>query len=326
MKQFLTSLVLLFFFCACSTRYSAYRPEPIPEYKFKGDFPTVAVCLGGGGSRGIAHLGVLYEFEKAGIPIDLIVGTSAGSVIGASYADNPSVENLIPRFKVQRKTHLLDIDMFNMRYGIYKGIAFQKFLVDSLSVNRFEDLKIPCLVVATDMISGEEICFGSGPLAPAIHASCAVPYYFQPVELYGRYLIDGGVTNPVPVSVAKRHNAKLIIAVDITFSLPETLPGNLIGIAKRSMEICFQKINQMCLQQADVIICPDVKKIGMFEDEAFQELFEAGRQAARAALPQIQEKLAALSSSHPIIHIPSSGEIPVEIDTAIAINQDIVKN
>ena len=284
-------LLIPIIFCSCSTRYVAYDPQPIPEYKLSDKPIVVALCLGAGGSRGIAHLGVLYELEKAGIPIDLIVGASAGSVIGASYADHPHVEDLIPKFKSQRKDRLLDMDMLNLRYGIYKGAAFQNFLIESLNATHFEDLQIPCLVVATDMISGEELCFGSGPLAPVIHASCAIPYFFHPVEAYGRYLIDGGVTNPIPVSIAKKHGAQVIIAVDITFSLPKALPTNLLGIAKRSMEICFHKVNRLCLENADVVITPDVKTIGVFEDEAFDLLFEAGRASAREALPEIQRLL-----------------------------------
>jgi NTE family protein len=281
-------------FCACTTRYAAYSPEPVPEYSLPKEPIRLALCLGSGGSRGIAHLGVLYELEKANIPIDLIVGCSAGSVIGASYADHPHVEDLIPKFKQQKKDHLLDMDMLNMRYGIYKGSAFQNFLMNHLKSTCFEELKIPCLVVATDMISGEELCFGSGPLAPIIHASCAIPYYFHPVEIYGRYLIDGGVTNPVPTSIAKKHGAGLIIAVDITFALPTNLPTNLLGIAKRSMEICFHKVNKLCLEQADIVITPDIKTIGVFEDQAFDLLFEAGRASAREAIPEIQSRLDSL--------------------------------
>ena len=277
---------------SCSgERYTFYDPQPIPEYKIPNDEINIALVLGGGGSRGIAHLGVLSVLEEENIPIDLIVGTSAGSVVGAMYADSLTTKPIVANYKEKTRKHLLDFDVMNLRYGIYKGEAFRNFLEQSLSVTHFHQLKIPTIVVATDLISGEEIAFGSGEIAPVVHASCALPYFFHPVEIYGRPFVDGGVTNPIPVSVAKRHNPRLTVAVDVTQSLPRDLPTNLVGIAKRSAEICFQKINTMCLNQADVIITPDVKSIDTFEDKAFEELYQAGREAGRAALPQIRAHL-----------------------------------
>ncbi|MDN3505183.1 MAG: patatin-like phospholipase family protein [Rhabdochlamydiaceae bacterium] len=297
----ISAAMLLFSSCQ-RTKYTTYDPMPIPSYHIDGEKIRLALVLGSGGSRGIAHLGVLSVFEENNIPIDLIVGTSAGSVIAALYADQQSVMKIVPKLQVKNKKMLLDMDMLNLRYGIYKGIAFKQFLGASLEAKTFEELKIPCIVVATDLVSGEEIAFGSGELVPVLHASCALPYFFHPVEIYGRVFVDGGVTNPIPVSVAKRQNPKMIVAVDITQALPKELPTNLLGVARRSMEICFQKINGMCMEDADIIIIPDVKHIDTFEDQSFSQLFEAGRVAAQAAIPAIKKQLNSLHQKK-MIHI-----------------------
>ena len=291
---FLMGLVALapFGLTSCrSARYAYYDPKPIPTYTLPKEKIEIALVLGGGGSRGIAHLGVLSVFEEEGIPIDLIVGTSAGSVVGAMYADTLTTKPIIENYRSKKRKHLLDFNVLNLRYGIYKGEAFRNFLEQSMTAKTFDDLKIPVIVVATDLISGEEISFGSGELAPVLHASCALPYFFHPVEIYGRPFVDGGVTNPVPVSVAKRHQPRLTIAVDVTQSLPRDLPNNLVGIAKRSAEICFQKINRLCLEEADIVITPDVKGIGTFEDKAFEELYQAGRAAGKEAVQEIRDYL-----------------------------------
>lgn len=293
----MSSFILSFFVTSCGhSRYRHYNPEPIPTYVPRNDEVRVALVLGSGGARGIAHLGVLSAFEEANIPVDLLVGASAGSVIAAMYANNPKVEELIPKLKSQNKKMLLDMDMLNLRYGIYKGVAFRAFLAESMSVKTFEELQIPCIIVATDLISGEQIAFGSGEIVPCMHASCALPYFFHPVELYGRILVDGGVTNPVPVSIAKEYNPEMIIAVDITGALPKELPTNLLGVARRSIEICFQRMNGLCTADADVVITPAVKEIDTFEDKAFDQLFEAGKAAANEAIPEIKKRLSQLHS------------------------------
>ena len=284
-----SSLILVLNSCS-STRYARLSPKPIPEYHIKDNSIRLALVLGGGGARGIAHLGVLKAFEEENIPIDLIVGTSAGSLVGAIYASHPNVAEIIPYFKGQTKRSLLDRGM-NVRYGVYKGFAFRRFLVDTLHVQNFEQLKIQCIVIATDLLSGEEVAFGSGAIAPAIHASCALPYFFQPVEVYGRAFVDGGVTNPIPVSVAKKHNARVVVAVNISQDLPKTLPNNLLGVARRSLEICLNHMNKRCLKEADVVIHPPICDINIFEDNSYDILFNAGREEAYKAIPRIKELL-----------------------------------
>ena len=165
-------------------------------------------------------------------------------------------------------------------------------LTENLEARYFEDLKIPLVIVATDLWSGELVPIGSGKLINAVQASCSIPLIFVPQNLHGRILVDGGIIDPVPVVVAKELNADLIIAVDLCELLPSTFPTNLFGIAKRSAEIAFLWQNQICTRHADVIIRPKMCQVGTFNDKMMGPLYEAGKEAAKAALPRIRELIA----------------------------------
>jgi NTE family protein len=255
----------------------------------------VALVLGSGGARGMAHIGVLEELEEAQIKIDLIVGCSAGSLIGALYADHPHAESLMAMTMHRKREDFFELDWWRCRYGIMHRKPFIEFINSTIGNKTFEQLKIPLIVVATDLCRGEKVCFASGPIAPTIHASCAVPFCMCPVKYNGRVLVDGGVIDPVPVSVAKQFNPALIIAVDISSPLDVyDEPGHLFDIATRSAEISRKEHTRLCTQGADILIQPNVGDTGMFEDECNGDLYFEGRRAAREALPRILEKLNSL--------------------------------
>lgn len=298
-KRFCQGKCLIFLFVlmvlglsSCETKlYLPENPPPIPECA-PPDCVRVALVLGGGGAKGMAHVGVLAEFEKAGIPIDVIIGCSAGSIIGVLYADcldSCYVKHLL---KPLRTWDILDINIWYGRYGLVQGGALRRFLKRHLSCERFEDLRIPVYIVATDLLAGKLVCMNSGPIIPAVHASCAVPFVFSPVYLYQRWLVDGGVADPVPVQVAKKMEAAIIVAVDLSGLLPETCPTNLFGVAKRSAEIKFLLQSESCLRGADVIIQPELGDMGLFDDKNPQHVYDAGCKAAKEAIPQIIELLA----------------------------------
>jgi len=163
----------------------------------------LALVLGGGGAKGLAHVGVLEELEKANIPIDLVVGCSAGSIIGALYCDCPCTDHLKDTLLTLKTSLLVDIDFWNARFGLCQGRSLRKFLRNNLDATTFEELKLPFFLVATDLYSSELIIMGGGPLVPAIEASCSIPFVFVPVSLHGRAFVDGGMIDPVPVRVAK---------------------------------------------------------------------------------------------------------------------------
>lgn len=257
----------------------------------------LALVLGGGGAKGLAHVGVLEVFEEEGIPIDLIVGCSAGSIVGALYADyldSQHVKCLLSNLKAKS---MLDVNLWTARFGLSQGGRMKRVLSKQLNARYFEELKIPFILVATDLYSGELVSIGGGPLIPAIMASSAVPFVFVPVQVGGRILVDGGVANPVPAIVAKEMGADLVVAVDLGYLLNKTFPNNLFGVATRCAEISLLWQCEACANQADVVIRPEFGECGLFEDGRGDEVYEAGRRAAKEAIPIIKEHLERLANT-----------------------------
>ncbi len=291
---FALASILIFNSCTCPYKYMPKIDPAAPEPICVPDKIRVALVLGSGGVRGMAHVGVLEELANAGIKFDLIVGCSAGSIVGALYADNPDpllVKNIVADLKADT---ILDINLWECRYGLSQGRSLQRLLNENLEAVCFDQLKIPLVVVATDLYSGELVPIGNGDLVTSVKASCAIPFVFVPTQLNGRVLVDGGCINPVPVIVAKDLGAEIIIAVDLCELLPITFPTNLFGVAKRSAEIAFLWQNQLCTRHADVIIRPSMCQVGTFNDKMRWQLYEAGREAAKQAIPRIKKILAEL--------------------------------
>lgn len=285
------AIISINLFSACNTKYDfPDEPCPLPECAPLQNV-RLALVLGGGGARGISHIGVLAEFEKAGIPIDAIVGCSAGSLVGVLYADCMDLGTLRKVLEPLRRCDVVDINLFLSRYGIVQGYSMDRFLKKNLRSRTFEELHVPFYAVSTDIIAGELITIGSGPLIPAVRASAAVPFVFCPVILHDRMLVDGGVADPVPVKSAKALGAQIVVAVDLSELLPKTCPNNLFGIAARSAELKLLLQSESCLQGADVVIRPELGCMSMFDDENHQMAYEAGQRAAREAIPKILELL-----------------------------------
>jgi NTE family protein len=286
--QFLSVLLLV----SCGTKYHIPEsPPPLPQC-IPMENIRLALVLGGGGSRGLAHVGVLKEFEDAGIQIDAIVGCSAGSIVGALYADFPQADRVRRLLFPLKVWDILDINLWYARYGLVQGHSLRKFLHNNLRSRKFQELQIPFYAVATDLMESGLVTFHRGSLIPAVHASASVPFVFAPVLFQGRVLVDGGVADPIPVQVAKKIGARIIVAVDLSELLPKTCPDNLFGIAKRSAEIKFLLQSKSCVKEADVVIIPELGHVGMFDDKNNEPMYRAGRQAARKAIPKILELLA----------------------------------
>ncbi len=178
----------------------------------------IALVLGSGAARGLAHIGVLKALEEASVPIDLIVGCSMGAMIGGAYASGLSAEQIE---RIACETNWLKVAQILFprrlqRNALLDGKRMQDFLVALLGDQKIEDLKIPFACVATDIWSGEEIVMQKGSVVRAIRASLSFPFLFTPVQMGDRYLVDGGVVNPLPVSVARRMGADFVIAVNVT--------------------------------------------------------------------------------------------------------------
>lgn len=285
-------LSLMVFISSCATppaniSIPSHEPPPLKLTKH----PRVALVLGGGGARGYAHVGVIKALQKAGVPIDLIVATSAGSIIGALYAD--SADSVYVE-RTMRKTHFFDFADFTIvssGNGLISGRQLQHFLLKNMHAKSFDELKIPLVVVATDLKSGKEKPLSSGPIAPAVNASSAMPGAVHPVKMYGMTLVDGGMVAQLPVKTAKRFHPDIIIAVNIDADLEKKMPTSFVGVFQRAFEISIHAIAEFSGEGADVVIHPSVGNAGIFDVHLKNTLIHAGEKAAEQAIPQIKELL-----------------------------------
>lgn len=275
--------------CVALPNISIPSQEPPPLKLTK--HPRVALVLGGGGARGYAHVGVIKALQKAGIPIDLIVATSAGSIIGALYADSSDAESVN---QVMRKTHFFDFADFTIvssGNGLISGRRLQHFLINNMHARWFNELKIPLVVVATDLKSGKEKPLSSGPIAPAVNASCAMPGAVHPVKIYGMTLIDGGMVAQLPVNIAKQYHPDIIIAVNIDADLDNKMPTSLFGVFQRAFDISIHAITKFSGEGADVVIHPSLGTAGIFDVHLKHPLIQAGEKAADETIPRIKKLL-----------------------------------
>lgn len=252
--------------------------------------PKVGLVLGGGAARGFAHVGVIRVLEQEKIPVDLVVGTSVGSLIGAIWAaDQNSFELEWAAFQLE-KDHLLDYGLLTavLGMGLAKGEKLEAFVKSRVKVTNIEELKIPFAAVATDLNWGQEVVLDHGPVAKAVRASSAIPGVFQPVTHMGKLLVDGGVVDNIPVSVARRKGADVVVAVDISENLGNTHITNLVDVLLQAINIMFALNVEHAKKDADVLIQPKVGDVAMLDFSQKKRCMQAGIDAARAALPRIR--------------------------------------
>lgn len=223
-------LVCLLSSCAQHVCVVPIPPVEPPATRLKNLHPRVVLVLGSGGARGFAHAGVLKVLQQNHIPIDLIIGTSAGSIVGALYADRPNSDALNKLLLTASQDDVIDFSYLSLYSGPVSGVGLQTFLVKNLRATNFSQLQIPFIAVASDLATGQAHAFASGPIAPAVNASSAAPPYFQPVPLYGKMYTDGGFVDPVAVDIAKRFHSQVIIAVELNYPLSKQLPSHGPGI------------------------------------------------------------------------------------------------
>lgn len=285
-------ITLITLLCACAgirpnIPIPAHQPKPLQlHYQ-----PEVALVLGAGGARGFAHAGAVRVLQQAGIPIDLIVGSSVGSFYGALLADTG---NATTAAKIMLSANFWDIaDIANMPslWGPIQGYHYQKFLLHHMRTRSFNQLKIPLVVVTTNLKTGRSYVISAGPIAPAAEASSAIPGVVKPAFLYGHMLVDGGMSDPIPVNVAKRYHPKVIIAINIAEQLSKSMPRTGLGVYDRGSEIAWLTLSRDSEKGADIIIRPQVGEIGTFDVDRKYELFHDGEMAAYLALPEIRKIL-----------------------------------
>ena len=278
------SLSLALTGCATPPKPKVNIPQTPPPIVMPKERPEVALVLGSGG---FAHLGVLYALRNAGVPVNLIAGASTGAIFGSLYADTGSVRKTYVTMMNAKFWQMADVENFPHSDGIMTGFHLENFLLQNLQAHTFQQLKIPLVVATTDIYKGKVYKIGSGPIAPAVEASAAVPVLVRPSYLYGRHLVDGGVTDPVPVDLVKPYHPKLIIAVDIDRDLIEKMPQSSYGMYNRVYTVMGRELSIRSAQGADVVIYPRVGQAGTFNIHMKYQLFHAGQAATRQALPKI---------------------------------------
>ncbi len=297
----LATLCLALFACAPQKPPSIEIPPPatreIP--------PRVGLALGGGAARGFAEIGVLRVLEQEKIPVDLVAGTSVGSLIGALYADSGRVLDAEFLAVEVQEEDLFDYQALALfSGGLVKGERLEAFLSAHLRHRTLETLPVPFYPVAVDIRTGRAVVFERGSVAQAVHASCAIPGVFVPVQFGGATYVDGGVLDPVPADVARQKGAEVVIGVAIPAGLPAGTPRNPVEVAFHSAMIMYQEIGRLRAAEADVVIQPDVKGVAFDDFSQKKRLIEAGEAAARAALPAIREAIARKTRRVPVEATP----------------------
>lgn len=253
--------------------------------------PKIAFALGGGAARGFAHVGVIKMLESQGIQPDLIIGTSAGSVVGAIYASG------INGFQLQDYTFDLERAAFAdwqfFSRGLLKGEKLQSFVNEKVGRRKIEQLPRRFAAVAAKLRTGEAVVFQTGDVGLAVRASSAIPGVFQPAVIDNEEYVDGGTVSPVPVRFARELGADVVIAVDVSAPVEEAREDTTLGTVLKAFDIMGGSLRRAELPGADVVIAPDVHGIKAADFESKQRAILAGEKSAFAAIPAIKAAIAA---------------------------------
>lgn len=273
--------------------------------------PKVGLALGGGFARGLAHVGVIKVLEEEHIPIDLIAGTSVGSVIGAGYASGVSARELC---EIAGLVRFKDFSRWSIsRFGLFSNDKMATFLNRVLRCSTFEELRIPLAVAATDILTGEPAVFTSGNLIDPVRASCAYPGMFQPVKINGRLLVDGLLAHAVPAAPLREMGAERIISVHLSADwLKPNGPRHVFDIIGQCFSIAQDKMAGPWRMASDVVVEPEIGAFSYDDFARAADLIRAGEKAARAVLPKIREWLPTAATTptdslHPV-SVPAAAE------------------
>jgi NTE family protein len=275
----MVSLVVTLVACATTPPIPPAHPKPA----------TIAVVLGGGGSKGFAHIGVLKVLEAQKIPIHMVVGTSAGSLVGSLYASGKTAFELQGIAMKMEADNVIDYDWKIWKGGLIKGEKIENFINVNIQNTPIEKLKLRYYAVATNAATGEEVVFARGNTGMAVHASCSVPGVFQPMKIGSNTYIDGGVVSPVAVDVARRNGADIVIAVDISGGINTDVPSGIMDTMRKSVAIMYARIAGYQIKNADIVIRPNMKNIGSTDMDKVNEAIFEGEKAASVKMPEIQK-------------------------------------
>jgi NTE family protein len=258
--------------------------------------PKIALALGGGAAKGFAHIGVIKALESHGIVPDIVVGTSAGSVVASLYAAGYN------GFDLQRIALSMDEDTVRdwvlPNRGFIRGDALQKFINEAVQNRPIQALNRKLAVVATDLQTGEPMVFQSGNTGMAVRASSSVPGIFQPVKIGTREYVDGGLVSPVPVGIAHELGADIVIAVNISEIPQQSRVSGTLDILLQTFTIMGHVIAAQQLQQADIIIAPDIRELKSASFDSRNYAVIEGEKAGLGAIPEIRERIDAFIAAN----------------------------
>lgn len=255
----------------------------------------ICLVLGAGGSKGLAHLGVIKALSENNFEITQIAGTSAGAMIGGLYAANPNEKDLEKNIDKIGYLKLFKILIERpTKTALIKGQKIEKFLDELCGEKRIEDLPIRYRAVCSDLVTGNKFVFSEGKLAFAIRASCAIPGIFSPVKFEDKILIDGGAVNPIPVSEVEPRRGEKIIAVGLYSKIfPKNYnsisEGNILKIAFSSMQVMVKNLSIIDLEKADIEILPPVEDINVLDFVKAKKYIQIGYETTLKMMPRINK-------------------------------------
>jgi NTE family protein len=262
----------------------------LPGSSADADAPAIGLALGGGFARGIAHIGVLKVLEQENIPVSVVAGTSVGALIGACYCSGLTLEQMED---VAHNTRFTTFARWTLsRCGFASNDRMISFLTRTLKCKTFEELRIPLGVTATDFNTGQGVVFHSGSVIDPVRASCAYPGMFLPVEIGGRYLVDGMLSHPVPTRPLREMGATRVLAVHLKGTWANGgAPRHLFDVIGQSFAIAQDAMAGLWRGAADLVVEPDIAGFGYDDFKRADDLIRVGEAAMRTALPEVRKWL-----------------------------------
>ncbi len=247
---------------------------------------VVALCLGGGGARGFAHIGALKAFEEEGIDFDFVVGTSVGALIGALYAGGVSAADMMKKGAA--------LEMKDIKKGFFfqpdDSMKIGKVVTDVIGDVDIKSLKKPFACVAVDLVTGKQIIMDSGKVGKAVSASATVPLFFKPLIDGERHLVDGGLLNNIPADVCRMMGAEYVVTVDVNPTRGGgTSETGLISVLKATFDIMGANSSYQGLINSDIIVAPDLSKFSSAAKNGYEEMYELGYREAKKYCQEIIE-------------------------------------
>jgi len=245
----------------------------------------IGLALGGGAALGPAHVGVLKAFEEKGIEIDMIAGTSVGALVGSLYAFGMKIDDMI---KASSDLNWFDITELTLsKFGVLSNAKMKRFLKKHIDDVQFEDANIPLSVVTTDITTGEKVVIEEGNVLNAVVASACIPGVFVPVKFEDRLLVDGGISENVPISPLVAKKANMIIGVDLNATVPKRKPSNIVDVIVNSFEFMLMSAAREQVKKADHLITPDLSEFSVTSTRNAQKKIEIGYESAIKVLEKL---------------------------------------